>query len=102
MIKTLLRYTIIDFCIRIIFDRIKNNFPHKIDTSKLFIGEYINVRILVGTDNYVLHGCKVDSQEDEFTYLTYDGFESPIVLVTKNGDLVDIKGNYDTITDHFI
>jgi hypothetical protein len=102
MIKILLRHTIIDTCISILFDELKKNFPSKMDSSKLFVGEYINVRILVSDSHYVLRGCRVDSQDGAFTYLKYDGFDSPIVLVTKDGDLVDIKGSYDTITEHFI
>lgn len=102
MIKTLLRHTILDTCINILFDELKKNFPPKIDTTKLFVGEYINVRILVGETSHVLHGCRVDSHDDDFTFLKYDGFESPIILVTKDGALVDIKGSYDTITEHFI
>lgn len=97
MIKTLLRHIILNTCISIIFDGISNNFPQSLDTSKLSIGEFVNVRIVVGASNYILPGCKVERYDKEYTYLRYDGFEYPIILVTKDGDLINIQGSIPDI-----
>jgi hypothetical protein len=99
MIKTFLRHLIIDTCISIAFNEMKKNFPPLLDTSKLLIGEFINVRLLIGETNYILSGCQVYRHEGEYTYLKYNGLESPILLVTQNGNLVDVQGRSDLIID---
>lgn len=102
MIKTFITHKIFDTCISAFFNQLSNNFPTGLDTDNIEIGEYINVRIVVGSSQHILHGCRVESKEGDITILKYDGYSSPIMLITSNGELLDIKGSYDVMTEHFI
>lgn len=99
MIKTFVRHTILEFCIEILFNQVMHNFPMDLDPTKLFIGEYINVKVIVDNEEILLSGCRVEHVRDNYAMLRYDGSDRPLYLITNGTDLLEIKGNHELSED---
>ncbi len=101
MIKTFVRHTILEFCIEILFNQVNKNFPSDLDPAKLFIGEYINVKVKVDDADYLLERCRVEHVRENYAILKYESSDRTLFLITNGTDLLDIKGKDEIVDEYF-
>lgn len=101
MIKIFFQYIILNLCIGVLFQQLKHNFPTHFTGCKMFMGEFINVKVNIDGEEYVLENCEVEHIKDKYAILKYNTTEKTLYLLTNGTDLVDVKGKDEIMDGYF-
>ena len=103
MIQLAIKHYIMDVCLSKLFEGLIGEFANnKITLDMYKVGDYMKVNITIGRKHTQLSNCKLVTSIGTVTYIECNDFAQTILIITDGKEILDIKGSYDIISEHFV